>query len=261
MNIFTIQKVLNEGKNSLVRRRTAFILILFIQYLPMFTLVFLHGWGHSRAQWEQIAGMFSTAYKTVLYDLPGFGNEAPPEETWGVSEYALWVKDRIEKEGLTNVILVGHSFGGRISSVLAAERPTWLKAVVLYGAPCLYRPSYKVRVLNTVGRLVGKLPIPETLRKKYRGDEENDASDYGMRAIWRKVVTFDQTELVKNISVPTLLIWGEVDEEAPLRIGKELETLIPHATLSVIPNGGHSVHLEQPTLFYGILKRFFESLA
>lgn len=227
----------------------------------MFTLVFLHGWGHSRAQWERTALLFTPAYKTVIYELPGFGNEPAPKATWGVPEYAEWVKARIAADGLQNVILVGHSFGGRISSLIASERPEWLKGLVLYGAPCLYRPSAKIKVKNFLGHWGGKLPFPESFRKKIRGEEENDASDYGMRAIWRRVVTFDQTELVKNISVPTLLVWGEVDEEAPLRIGKELETLIPHATLTVIPNGGHSVHLEQPTLFYGILKRFFESLA
>lgn len=250
-----------ESKNHLVRRRFEPILLPFTQYFSMFTLVFLHGWGHSRAQWERIALLFTPAYKTVIYDLPGFGNEPAPKETWNVPEYAAWVKNRIEKEGLTDVILVGHSFGGRISSLIASERPEWLKGLVLYGAPCLYRPSLKVRALNVFGRLAGKLPIPETLRKKYRGDEENDAMQKGMRTIFRTVVTFDQTELVKSIAVPTLLVWGELDQEAPLRIARELKTLIPHATLTVIPQGGHSVHLEQPMLFYGILNRFFESLA
>lgn len=226
----------------------------------MFTLVFLHGWGHSRAQWERTMEMFSPAYKTVIYELPGFGNEPAPQETWDVSEYALWVKNRIEKEGLIDVILVGHSFGGRISSLIASERPTWLKGLVLYGAPCLYRPSVKVRIKNFIGHWGGKLPFPESFRRKIRGIEENNATQTGLRAIWRKIVAFDATTQMSHIAVPTLLVWGEHDVEAPIRIAKELKVLIPHATLSVIENGGHSVHLEQPTLFYGILKRFFESL-
>ncbi len=227
----------------------------------MFNLVFLHGWGHSRAQWERIALLFTPAYKTVIYELPGFGNEPVPKATWGVPEYATWVKNRIEKDGLTNVILVGHSFGGRISSLIASGRPTWLKGLVLYGAPCLYRPSFKVRTLNVIGHLVGKLPFPESFRKKIRGGEENGATQAGLRAIWRKTVMFDATAQMSHIAIPTLLVWGEHDTDAPVRIAKELETLIPHATLTVIPQGGHSVHLEQPMLFYGILNRFFESLA
>ncbi|MEK9157434.1 MAG: alpha/beta fold hydrolase [Patescibacteria group bacterium] len=226
----------------------------------MFTLVFLHGWGHSRAQWEKMAEMFSPAYKTVIYELPGFGNEPALGEAWDVPEYAAWVKSRVEKDGLTDVILVGHSFGGRISSLIASGCPPWLKGLVLYGAPCLYRPSIKIQLKNFLGHWGGKLPFPESFRKKIRGIEENDATQTGLRAIWRNIVAFDATAQMPRIAVPTLLVWGELDIEAPVRIARELETLIPHATLTVIPNGGHSVHLEQPILFYGILKRFFESL-
>lgn len=227
----------------------------------MTTLVFLHGWGHSKAQWEAITHKYRSEYRVVLYDLPGFGSEPAPAEAWGVPEYAEWVKARIAADGLQNVILVGHSFGGRISSLIAAEQPTWLKGLVLYGAPCLYRPSMKIQLKNLLGHWGGKLPFPESFRKKIRGVEENDASQTGLRAIWRKIVAFDATKEMSRIAVPTLLVWGEHDIEAPVRIARELVTLIPSATLTVIPNGGHSVHLEQPILFYGILKRFFESLA
>lgn len=227
----------------------------------MFTLVFLHGWGHSRAQWETISEKFRNDFRVVTWDLPGFGSEPAPEIAWGVPEYATWVKERIMREGLQNVVLIGHSFGGRISSWIAAEQPIWLKGLVLYGAPCLYRPSLKIRFKNFIGHWGGKFPVSETLRRQYRGEEENNASQKGMRTIWRKVVSFDQTERVQRINIPTLLVWGEHDTEAPVHIAEELKKIIPHATLTVIPQGGHSVHLEQPILFYGILKRFFESLA
>lgn len=229
--------------------------------IRMKTIVILHGWGHSQAHWEGISHMLSTENRVVVFDLPGFGDEPAPPATWGVPEYAEWVNARIAKEGLRDVVLLGHSFGGRISALLAAEQPAWLRGVVLYGAPCLYRPFFRVRVRNFIGKMIGKLPIPESFRRAYRGDEENAAMEKGMRPIFRRVVAFDETEQVRQIRVPVALVWGEHDMEAPMHIAEELKALIPNAELHVLQGGGHSVHLEQPTLFYGIIKKFLQRLA
>lgn len=227
----------------------------------MRTIVILHGWEHGRAQWEALAQMLSVDAHVVVIETPGFGHEPAPPVTWGVPEYAEWVRERIVREGLDEVILLGHSFGGRIAALLAAEQPSWLRGLVLYGAPCLYRPLLKTRVLNFIGKWVGKLPIPEALRQRGRGGEENRAMGKGMRAIFRRVVAFDETEQVKRINVPTLLLWGERDIEAPMHIAHELHELIPNSEFVVMSGGGHSVHLEQPNLFYGLVKRFLSRLA
>ena len=85
--------------------------------------------------------------------------------------------------------------------------------------------------------------------------------NHGLQRIFRRVVSFDETDLVQRIVLPTLLLWGEHDVEVPLRIAQELHTLISGAVLEVMPAAGHSAHLEQPTLFYGILQQFLARIS
>jgi len=223
-------------------------------------IVVLHGWGHTREHWRDVVLMLESAgHRVIVPDLPGFGDEPVPDASWGIAEYAEWVKEQVGS--LDGCVILGHSFGGRIAAFIAAQQPTRLRGLILYGAPCLYRPRISVRMRNMMGKWFGKLPIPESIRRSIRSDEENRAMNHGLQRIFRRVVSFDETDLVQRIVLPTLLLWGEHDVEVPLRIAQELHTLISGAVLEVMPAAGHSAHLEQPTLFYGILQQFLARIS
>ena len=84
-------------------------------------IVILHGWGHSREQWQVIADMLAESHEVMVYDLPGFGSERAPDPSWGIPEYAAWVEERIHPPG--DCVILGHSFGGRIGAYIAAQQP------------------------------------------------------------------------------------------------------------------------------------------
>ncbi|HEX2792112.1 MAG TPA: alpha/beta hydrolase [Candidatus Paceibacterota bacterium] len=218
------------------------------------TLVILPGWGHDRTGWEGFAAAVRPLMRVEIVELPGFGKQPLVSGDWGVPEYAAWVKAYIEEGKLTQVVLLGHSFGGRIASVLASERPPWLSALILYGAPCLYRPSLAVRLK----RFLAKVARAFGIRRSATADLAW-AKAHGLDTVFRKVVPFDQTERLPEIAVPTLLLWGERDEDAPVRLAREMEALIPGSELTVLPKAGHSVHLENAALFYGTVTRFIQA--
>lgn len=225
----------------------------------MYTIVILHGWGHSKASWQAaFEGM--SDIRMIAYDLPGFGSEPFPPAggpDWGVPEYAAWVQEKIETEGLQQVMLLGHSFGGRIAAHVASGRPTWLSALILYAAPCLYRPSLEVRFKKNMARVAKMFG----LKGKYRGNPELvEADQHGLGGIYRRVVNFDQTSILKEITVPTLLLWGEKDMDVPLRIAHEMSELIPASQLEILPGLGHNAHIENPNLFYGVVKKYIQTL-
>lgn len=223
----------------------------------MKTIVVLHGWGQSRAAWDNFARAFPDG-EVVTIDLPGFGSEPVPGAAWGVPEYAAWARERIEREGLRDVVLLGHSFGGRVSSYIAADRPAWLAALVLYGAPCLYRPAFSVRARNALARW--SRPVRSLLSPRLKTQDLRDAEANGLGPIFRSVVGFDQTERLPRINVPTLLVWGRDDHEVPLRIAEEMRGLIPGSKLTVVDHAGHNAHLDAPHYFYGIVRTFVEAL-
>lgn len=226
----------------------------------MKTLVVLHGWRDSSENWKLFSDQISTSISVKVPDLPGFGRQPLISEEWGVPEYANWVEEYIKNSGLNNVILLGHSFGGTIASYIASKRPKWLKGLILYGARSLYRPSIKVKFKIKLYKLFKKIGIPKITSILKRSNPELVAADKaGLGKIFRKVVPFDQTDLLPKINVPTLLIWGENDTVIPLEQGKEIHSLIKGSKLEVIKGCGHNIHLENPPLFYGIIKNAIET--
>lgn len=220
-------------------------------------LIFLHGWGHSAALWNPIAEKLSRYGVVETWDLPGFGSEPLVSAEWGISEYAEWVEKKIGTQ--SDVVLIGHSFGGRVASLVASRRPRWLRALVLIGAPSIYRPSMMIHAKSFVARLVKPI-VPAALRRRLVPEDLRDAEDGGVGRVFRHAVTNDQTTSLPKIAVPTLLLWGENDDAAPVVLAREIHDLIPGSILTILPNIGHNVHIENPILTYGALERFLETL-
>ena len=200
----------------------------------------------------------------MLLDLPGFGAEPLVSDTWGVPEYAIWAKEKIAAlRGEDDIILLGHSFGGRVAGLIASERPSWLKALILYAAPCLYRPRASTRAKVVAAKLLKRLGLKNMVggaKGKYDNEELQQADAAGLGAIFRKIVVFDETALLPKIAVSTLLLWGGKDNYPPLTVGREMRALISGSTLRIMEHEGHNAHLENPTLFYGIIKQFLKNL-
>lgn len=218
-------------------------------------IIVLHGWNQDKNSWKKFQSQFPND-EVILFDLPGFGDEPLINEDWGIPEYAAWTHKRIEGFGEDNVVLLGHSFGGRIASFLASQRPSWLKGLVLYGAPALYRPRTSIRLKISAAKILKGAGFSGSANN----EELRDADNKKMGLIFRKSVLFDQTELLGKINVPTLLVWGSDDRDVPLQIAHEMKQLIPGSKLVIVDNVGHNVHLENSNLFYGTIKKFLESL-
>jgi pimeloyl-ACP methyl ester carboxylesterase len=222
-------------------------------------IVVLHGWGHDTTFWQDFAHRFSDG-EVLLIDLPGFGAEPIVSDAWGVPEYAAWAKEKLASLGENNIILLGHSFGGRVAGLIASERPAWLGALILYAAPCLYRPRASSRAKVAVAKVLKRLGAKKIVGDRYVNEDLKWADEAGLGTIFRKIVVFDETEALPKIAVPTLLVWGEKDTYPPLSMAYEMHTLIFSSTLCIMEHEGHNAHLENPILFYGIINQFLQSL-
>ncbi len=217
-------------------------------------IIILPGWEHGLESWNVLAERLGGA----VIELPGFGDEPLASTEWGVPDYADWVRGKIVEIGAKNVVLLGHSFGGRVASLLASERPEWLRGLILYGAPCIYRPTVWIRIKILLAHTVKMLGLAKLLGQ-FRNADLKQADERGIGVIFRRTVGFDQTTTLPEIEAPTLLVWGEFDDAAPVRLAQEMKTLIPNAELSILPGLGHNAHIENPTLFYGSISRFLET--
>ncbi len=211
--------------------------------------------------WQPIVNklkVLNPQIEVAAWDLPGFGDEPLISTGWGITEYAEWVENKLEG-GDQEILLIGHSFGGRIAALLASDQPNWLKGLVLIGAPVLRRPSLSLKLRIAFYKSIKRI-IPLNWRRKFYATELKDAEQQDLGKIFRNIVEFDQTDTLNKIKVPTLLLWGANDEAAPIRIALEAHALIPASRLEILPDVGHNLHLETADLLTGKLNRFANSL-
>lgn len=228
-------------------------------------VVLLHGWGANLQSFGRLIPELEKHFKVYALDFPGFGESPEPTEVWGVEEYTVMVENFVRKLEIEEPVLLGHSFGGRVSIVYASRNPV-RKLILADAAGIKPRRSlkYYVKVYSFkfcrkmlpffVGRSKAKQWV-EQYRKKSGSSDYNNASGV-MRNILVKVVNQDLKSYLPHIQAPTLLIWGENDTATPVRDAKIMERLIPDSGLAVLKNAGHFSFLDKPYEFQLIMDSF-----
>ena len=213
----------------------------------------LHGWGRSHRDFDAVLGAAdrATALDSVALDLPGFGASPAPEEVWGPGDYADCVAE-VLAEMATPVVVLGHSFGGRVAVHLAARRPDAVGALVVTGAPLLrvqaparVAPGYRlVRRLRGLG-LVSEKRL-EAARQRY-GSSDYRTAEGVMRQIHVRAVNETDEEALGALQCPLRLVWGDDDTAAPLDVARRVAELTG-AELTVCPGAGHLTPLTVPAV-------------
>lgn len=221
-------------------------------------IVFLHGWGQNIKMMEPIANPFVKTNRLIILDLPGFGDSEEPSSTWTLQDYAEMLHDLLEHLNITNPILVGHSFGGKISILYASQYKT--KKLVLLSSPYkvkIAKQPLKVKIFKKIKKIPGFKTIAENMKKHMGSTDYRNASPL-MRDILVKHVNTDLTEQAAKINCPTFIIWGSNDQDVPVNDAYELEKIIKNSGLSVYEGCTHYAYLEKLAQTNAILKTFIK---
>jgi pimeloyl-ACP methyl ester carboxylesterase len=230
------------------------IKINYKQYGKGEDVVLLHGWGQNIEMMKPLGDNLADHYRITIIDLPGFGLSKEPVYALTIYDYTEIVHDLLKELNILNPIMMGHSFGGRISIVYASKYK--VNKLVLFGSPCV-RHEYK-SIKQTIFKKLKKIKLLNPLvnvMKKHLGSEDYRNATPMMRDILVKTVNQDLSNEAKKIKCPTLLIWGENDEAVPVSEAKELEKLINDSALIVLP-GTHYCYLENLNQVVNILYNF-----
>ena len=212
----------------------------------------MHGWGLNRNSLRAIGVLFQRTHAVHLLDLPGFGDAPLPPADWDTIKYADLVQRYVLDRVSAPVVLVGHSFGGRIALRLASRRLPQVRAIVLMAVPGLPAPPFsRVRLRRAAIRLLRRLltaarPIvgaaPLDWHTRTFGSKDYLAAG-DLRSIFVRTVNEDLTESTKAVACPVLLIWGSDDSEAPPWLARRFEELLDgHATLEMLPHKDHHLY-------------------
>lgn len=223
------------------------------------SILFLHGWGQNIEMMKPVGDAFKKEYRIVILDLPGFGESEEPTTLWTLYDYVDFIHEFVTKLNITNPILFGHSFGGKISLLYASKYST--KKLIVCGSP--YRKevkklSMKTKILKSLKKVPGINKL-EDVAKKHIGSTDYRQASKMMREILVEHVNLDITEEVKKIKASTLIIWGDKDEAVPLECAYELEKFIPDAGVVLYPNCTHYAYLEGLKKTINVVRVFLES--
>lgn len=230
--------------------------INYIQYGSGSDVVLLHGWGQNIAMMKPIGDRLQKNHRITILDFPGFGESEEPKTALTVYDYCEILEELLKKLKVKKPVIMGHSFGGRIAIIYASRNE--VEKVVLFGSPCIrkeVKPSLKLRMLKYLKKIPGINKL-EGFAKNHMGSRDYKNASEIMKKILVNVVNEDLSECAKKINVPTLLIWGDRDTEAPVEDAKELEKIIPDAGLIVLPNSTHYAYLENLPQVINILNNF-----
>ena len=230
--------------------------INYIEYGEGDDIVLLHGWGQNIAMMKPVGDKLRG--HIIILDLPGYGESTEPPNVWTIYDYVECVHEFLNSIGVKNPIMMGHSFGGKISLAYASKYK--VKKLVLFASP-FKKGIEKMPLKTKILKAAKKIPLLNKLEgfaKKHIGSTDYKNASEMMRKILVETVNLDIREDVKKIKCPTFIFWGTNDEAVPVEDAKELESLIPDAGLVIYEGCTHYAYLEMLPQVIKVIKIFLE---
>jgi pimeloyl-ACP methyl ester carboxylesterase len=237
-------------------------------------VVLLHGFALDGRSWRPQLSALSDAYRVVAWDAPGAGASADPPGDWATADFVDSLATFLRLVAVGPAHVVGLSWGGILAQefyrrnrdsvrtlVLADTYAGWAGSLGPQGCAdrldaCLTLADGPVR--DIVAHLLPGLlsdGVDEATRDELAGIM-SDLHPAGFRLMSLSSAEVDTTDLLSEVAVPTLLIWGEADARSSLEIADQMNQAIPGSELTVLRGAGHLSNLEAPQRFTAALRRF-----
>jgi pimeloyl-ACP methyl ester carboxylesterase len=249
-------------------------------------ILLLHGLGANTYTWRYLVPSLARTHHVISVDLKGFGrSDKPLDGGYGVFDQARLIKALIERKRLSNLSIVGHSFGGGVALALTADlnrsQPETVQRLVLidsiaYPQPVpLFSELLRTPVLAEVGLyaappeaevykgLIAAYADPakiswEAVRAYARPLYESGAREALIKTA-QNIIPPNLPALIARyatIQQPALLIWCAEDQVVPARVGRKLARTLPHARLALLTGCGHIPQEERPAATLALLRPF-----
>lgn len=244
------------------------------------TVLMLHGIGGGHLAFApQVESLASAGYRAAAWDMPGYGRSAPiePYTFKGLAHSCITLIEALLAGAPPRggIVLLGHSMGGMVAQEVVARRPELVSRLILAGTVPAFgspdgrwqqefiaqqlAPLQSGRTMADVAdmlvpQMIGPGSLPEGVRLATHCMAQVPASTY--RRALEALVTFDRRADLGRIQVPTLLIAGERDRNAPGAVMKQMAAAIARGTYLEMPGVGHLQNLEAPDEFDSLVLNF-----
>ena len=230
------------------------------------TILILPGWGNTSKTFNQIINNFENNYTIYIVDYPGFGKSPTPKKTLTIYDYTEIIYNFLKKLKITNPLIIAHSFGGRISTLLTTKYKFKIDKMILIDiAGIKPKKTFKQKLKETTYKILKKIIKVSKNKEKYQKlllklFASTDYQDLptGMHQTFKNIINEDLTTYIKTIPSECLIIWGRQDTSTPLKDAYKIKKLIKNSALIIFPNGNHFPYLQYPYLINKIIYEFIK---
>ena len=230
------------------------------------TIIILPGWGDTRNTFNHIINYFKDKFTIYIFDYPGFGNSKIPDNDLTIYDYALFIINFIEEKNIENPILIAHSFGGRIATLLTGYYKEKIDKQILIDIAGIKHKSIFKLIKQTIYKLLSNIikifPNKNILQNKllkiFASNDYNDLNKE-MYTTFKNIVNEDLTNYYKDIDCDTLLIWGELDIDTPLKNALKINKSINNSELIIYKDANHYSYLQYPYLTNRIIEEYIKN--
>jgi pimeloyl-ACP methyl ester carboxylesterase len=233
------------------------------------SILLLHGLGGSADRWTKLIPYLAGKYRLIIPDIIGFGYSEKPHVDYRIDFFINFIKKFLTELNISNINLIGSSFGGLLALEYAIKYETEIKKLVLVS------PAGMMRYVSTTLKHYISAELYPTYENVLRAYQEmiynssmvskESIQDFINRmnlpnskyAFMSTLMSFNDhptlTDRLK-INIPTLIIWGRNDKLIPVRYAKKFK--IPNSKIVLLDNCGHYPHIEKIEEFTKILLKF-----
>lgn len=232
-------------------------------------IILLHGFLSSTYTFHRIIPILKDHYSVVAIDFPGFGrSEKSRSFIYSYYNYAHFVKECADYFNLDQFYVAGHSMGGQIALNMVNVMPDRIKGLVLLGCSGYLKKSSKIWIYSSyvpffdraISMYIQKKGVVNGLKNvlynhsfitdKHIEEFGKPLADRDFYKVLARLLRYREGDLtseqLKDISTPSLLLWGEEDRVVPVHIGAQLESDLPQAKMITFKETGHLITEERP---------------
>lgn len=257
------------------------------------TLVFFHGFGggSSAYEWSKVYPAFATEYRILAPDLIGWGRSDHPERNYQIDDYIATIIEFMEQTCSSPTTVIASALTAAFTIRAAIARPELFKSLILTTAAGLkefganYPQSFSAQIVNLplLDRLLYRTGVatsfgvrsfleqrqfarqervyPEIVEAYLQSAQQPNA-EYAALAFVRGDLSFDLSQHITQLTVPTAIIWGRKSEFTGPDVGRRLAEMNPQAVriFQHLDDVGFTPQLELPAVTIGLIRKFLPEL-
>lgn len=260
---------------------------------PDQTLVFIHGFGggSSSYEWSKVYPAFASDCRVIAPDLPGWGNSDHPERDYQVGDYETAIAQFLEALAPQGSVIVASALTAAIMVRVAVKYPHLIQGMILvtpaglsdFGkdfrqgflpqilrVPLVDKVLYQTAIANATGiraflserQFANTDLITAEMVSAYLESATQPNAEYAALSFVRGDLCFDLAEWIPQLTIPTVIFWGEQAQFTDAELGKRLAALNPTAIkkFQVIDNVGLTPQLEQPGVTIALIRQSLKVL-